>query len=89
MGCFHEYGCNNGRSSKPKLDQGMDACTVMLFMVILAAGLFFTAYSIYQDVHDSGTRTTTYAPFLLLGVALLFALGFEFVNGCGSAAFLC
>jgi inorganic phosphate transporter, PiT family len=32
-------------------------------------------------VTTSGTPTTTWVPFVLLGLALLIALGFEFVNG--------
>jgi PiT family inorganic phosphate transporter len=36
---------------------------------------------VYADVDASGTRTTTFLPYLLLFVALLIALGFEFVNG--------
>jgi PiT family inorganic phosphate transporter len=39
------------------------------------------AYSVYSDVEASGTQVTTYLPFLMLLVALLIALGFEFVNG--------
>jgi PiT family inorganic phosphate transporter len=39
------------------------------------------AYSIYDDVDATGTRVTSYAPYILLFVALLIALGFEFVNG--------
>ena len=34
-----------------------------------------------SDVDAAGTKVTTYLPFLLLFVALLIALGFEFVNG--------
>jgi len=34
-----------------------------------------------NDVSDAGAQTTTWLPYLLLGVALLIALGFEFVNG--------
>src|SRR5262249_43860560 len=41
----------------------------------------FTIYSLYNDVQETGIPVTTYLPFLLLGVALLIALGFEFVNG--------
>jgi len=41
----------------------------------------FVAYSIYSDVDAAGTKVTNYLPFLLLFVALLIALGFEFVNG--------
>ncbi len=33
------------------------------------------------DVSDTGVKTTTWLPFLLLGLALVIALGFEFVNG--------
>ncbi|WP_447335406.1 inorganic phosphate transporter, partial [Klebsiella quasipneumoniae] len=43
--------------------------------------LLFSAYSLMQDVDDVGSAITTWTPFLLLGVALLIALGFEFVNG--------
>ena len=39
------------------------------------------AYSIYADISQAGGGPTTILPFLLLGVALLIALGFEFVNG--------
>jgi len=34
-----------------------------------------------SDVTDAGVPTRAIAPFILLGVALLIALGFEFVNG--------
>ena len=43
--------------------------------------MLFVAYSIYSDVEATGTRVTTYLPYILLFVALLIALGFEFVNG--------
>ena len=39
------------------------------------------AYSIYSDIESAGGGPTTITPFLLLGVAMLIALGFEFVNG--------
>ena len=39
------------------------------------------AYSIYSDIEFAGGGPTTITPFLLLGVAMLIALGFEFVNG--------
>ena len=39
------------------------------------------AYSIYSDVAESGAAPKTILPFLLLGVAMVIALGFEFVNG--------
>jgi inorganic phosphate transporter, PiT family len=67
--------------ARPNLDQGMNMTGLVLFGGVMAAGLLFTAYSIYTDVANSGMPVKTYLPFLLLGVALFIALGFEFVNG--------
>ena len=66
---------------RPKLDSGFDARTAVIFFSVLALALFFVAYSIYVDVNETGVRTTNVLPYVLLGVALLVALGFEFVNG--------
>jgi PiT family inorganic phosphate transporter len=68
-------------ASRPNLDKGFNPLTMIAFFGILAAGLLFVAYSIYVDVNATGTNVTTYVPYLLLLVALLIALGFEFVNG--------
>src|SRR5581483_9975420 len=68
-------------ASRPNLDKGFNPLTMIIFFGILAAGLLFVAYSIYADVDATGTRVTSYMPYLLLFVALLIALGFEFVNG--------
>ena len=68
-------------AGKPHLDHPLDIRAALIFLAILAGGLFYMAYSIYGDVARSGGGPTTIVPFLLLGVALLIALGFEFVNG--------
>src|ERR1700719_3297422 len=68
-------------ASKPNLDKGFNPLTMIVFFGILAAGLLFVAYSIYADVNATGTKVTSYLPYLLLVAALLIALGFEFVNG--------
>lgn len=68
-------------ASRPNLDKGFNPLTMILFFGILATGLLFVAYSIYVDVDATGTKVTTYLPYILLFVALLIALGFEFVNG--------
>ena len=67
--------------AKPQLDKKPGLLTVIVFFAVLAMGLLFTAYSLMHDMQELGTVVTTWAPFLLLGVALLIALGFEFVNG--------
>jgi len=66
---------------RPKLDVGFNPRTAVVFFGVLACVLFFVAYSIYSDVNASGVRTTSWLPFVLLGVALFIALGFECVNG--------
>ena len=68
-------------STRPNLDKGFNPLTAILFFGILACGFLFVAYSLYADVDATGTKVTTYLPYLLLFVALLIALGFEFVNG--------
>src|SRR5262249_21584589 len=65
----------------PDLDRGFNPLAGIIFLGVLGAAMLFVAYSIYADVDATGTRVTNYLPFLLLGVALFIALGFEFVNG--------
>ncbi len=66
---------------RPKLDAKPGPVTLITFVGLLAAGLLFTAWSLVGDVSASGAPVTTWVPYILLGVALLIALGFEFVNG--------
>lgn len=68
-------------ASRPNLNKGFNPLTMIVFFGILAAGLLFVAFSIYEDIDATGTKVTTYLPYMLLFVALLIALGFEFVNG--------
>src|SRR5262245_17575430 len=70
-----------GQPVRPVLDISFHPRTGLVFGVVLAFGLAFTAYNLYSDVTASGTPALTWVPFLLLGVALLIAFGFEFVNG--------
>ncbi|MDA9411377.1 inorganic phosphate transporter [Bradyrhizobium sp. CCBAU 45384] len=68
-------------SKGPDLNRGFHPLTGVIYMGVIAAALLFVAYSIWVDVDASGAQVKTFAPFLLLFVALLIALGFEFVNG--------
>ncbi|HEX4274706.1 MAG TPA: inorganic phosphate transporter [Bryobacteraceae bacterium] len=72
-----------GTAASPALEKKMSRNPGMIGMVIfgvaLLVGVIYTATSISSDL---GTvKTTSVFPFVLLGVALLTALGFEFVNG--------
>jgi len=66
---------------KPHLHKPMDPRFALGILAVLALGLFYMAYSIRSDISAAGGGPTTILPFILLGVALLIALGFEFVNG--------
>jgi len=68
-------------ASRPKLDHKTGPVTAIVFVGLLAAGLLFTGYSLVSDVTEASPKATTALPYLLLFVALLIALGFEFVNG--------
>ena len=78
---LHAQAGTVARPARPDLDRGVHPSTAFIFLGLLAAGLLFVAYSLYSDVAASGAKTTTFLPYLLLFVALLTALGFEFVNG--------
>src|SRR5262249_13523465 len=71
----------HGPAARPNLDKPINRLSAIIFIGLLAVGLLYTAHSLYSDVSDAGVRTSSLLPFLLLGVALLVALGFEFVNG--------
>ena len=71
----------NTAPARPVFDHKPGPRTAIVFIGLLAAGLLFTAYSLVADVSEAGGKTTTLLPYLLLFVALLIALGFEFVNG--------
>jgi PiT family inorganic phosphate transporter len=74
----HHHAHSTG---KPDFSAGPNIGGLILFVGLLAGGLLYTAYSLYTDVTEAGTHTTNVFPYILLGVALLIALGFEFVNG--------
>jgi PiT family inorganic phosphate transporter len=52
---------------------------IIAFLLALASGLGYIAFHVARDL-DNVTVTSAW-PYLLLGLALLIALGFEFVNG--------
>ena len=66
---------------KVDLNQPMSPLGVIIFGAIIAIGLFFVAYMIFSEVETAGAKPSSVFPYLLLAVALLVALGFEFVNG--------
>ncbi len=68
-------------NSRPNLDQGLGVIGMLGFGAAIISAIAYVAYSIYADASQAGVQPTTYLPFILLFIALLIALGFEFVNG--------
>ncbi|WP_144140208.1 inorganic phosphate transporter [Paraburkholderia sp. BCC1884] len=53
--------------------------SLIVFLVVIAVGAVYCAVNLMDDLQP--VRESSVLPYLLLGVALLIALGFEFVNG--------
>jgi PiT family inorganic phosphate transporter len=66
-------------SVRDKLDKAPNKLGMTIFGCAILVGFIYAAFHLISDL--SGVRTTSIFPFFLLGVALLVALGFEFVNG--------
>ncbi len=66
--------------SAPKLDREIHPGGRIGFLLVLAGGLAFAAFNIFNDTRHVGEGLQL-GVFALLGLALLIALGFEFVNG--------
>src|SRR5262249_19296431 len=66
---------------RPRLDQRVSPGTWTAFIVLLSAGLGYMVWNLSSDVGGSPGQAVAIRPFLLLGGALVIALGFEFVNG--------
>lgn len=62
-----------------KLNKGPGRLGTLIFGLVLVAGLIFIGSSIARDLN--GVTLGSSWPYMLLGIALLVALGFEFVNG--------
>jgi PiT family inorganic phosphate transporter len=65
---------------RPRLDQKHSPIAGIVFCTVLALGLGYGLHGLVDDVQNVH-ETIAVGVFLLLGLALLIALGFEFVNG--------
>ncbi len=62
-----------------KIKHGPSLLGVASFLIALASGLFYIVFHVARDL--DAASITSYAPYAMLALALLIALGFEFVNG--------
>jgi PiT family inorganic phosphate transporter len=65
---------------RPALDKKPHPAGAAVFLLVLLGGLAFAAFSVFKDTANVGEPLAMGA-FAFLGLALLIALGFEFVNG--------
>jgi PiT family inorganic phosphate transporter len=70
-----------GPPPRPKMDGKPHVAGALVFFIVLLGALGFTAYSVMTDIDTAGGSTLATGAFVLLGLALIIALGFEFVNG--------
>jgi inorganic phosphate transporter, PiT family len=63
-----------------KLNRSPGKIGMVGFVIVLLVGFSYVGYQLLTDL-GSSVHTTNALPFILLGIALLVALGFEFVNG--------
>ncbi|MGY2050025.1 inorganic phosphate transporter [Methylobacterium sp. JK268] len=65
----------------PSLDHRLHPGAIATFLLLLVGGLGYAVYGLVSDMHAAGQPPLAIGAFVLLGLALLIALGFEFVNG--------
>ena len=68
------------RPARPRLDHKIHPGAIATFVLLLVCGVGYAAYGIFTDTGNVGEPLAIGA-LVLLGIALLIALGFEFVNG--------
>ena len=76
---LHPASLDAGR--RPDLNAKPHWAGIVVFLALLVIGLGFVVRGISGDMHQAGAPPLAVGAFLLLGLALLIALGFEFVNG--------
>ena len=67
--------------SRPSMDAKTHPAGLIIFVALLLGGVAYGVYGLMADLGDSGTPPLAVGAFVSLAVALLIALGFEFVNG--------
>lgn len=77
---LNDTGPTSQSARKPDLYRKPHVSMVAGFLLFLVSGIGYAAYGIFTDTHSVGEPLAISA-LLLLGVALMIALGFEFVNG--------
>src|ERR1700749_3380539 len=62
-----------------KLKRSQSKAGLIAFLIALSGGIVFIVFHVARDL--DAASVTSYAPYAMLAMALVIALGFEFVNG--------
>ncbi|SAI69192.1 phosphate transporter [Bordetella ansorpii] len=73
----YEQTAPAGAAPHPLDKRGNDKLFTSVFMLVVVLGLTYVGYALSRDLENASQAV----PWILLGLALLIALGFEFVNG--------
>ncbi|MBD8908622.1 inorganic phosphate transporter [Methylorubrum zatmanii] len=71
----------SSHKGRPKLEPTIHPGGVIAFLLVLAAGIGYAAFNLHSDISAVNEAPLALGAFALLALALLIALGFEFVNG--------
>ena len=74
-------GTTQVTAGRPNLEDGSHRATLPVILLLLMAGLGYAVYGLLSDMNSVDEQPLALGAFILLGIALLIALGFEFVNG--------
>ncbi len=66
---------------RPNLNAKPHPAGIAVFLALLILGIGFAVHGLLSDMNQAGGPPLAIGAFALLGLALLIALGFEFVNG--------
>jgi len=72
---------HTSHAARPNLDSGTHFSAIVVFIALLAVGVGIVIRGILGDLDAAGTQPLAIGVFVLLGLALLCALAFEFVSG--------
>jgi PiT family inorganic phosphate transporter len=70
-----------GAVARPQMGGKPPIAAIILFVGLLAGGVLYAVLGLSNDINIAGGAPLETGVFILLGIALLIALGFEFVNG--------
>ena len=66
---------------RPRMDEKPNTAGIVIFVALLLGGVGYAVYGVMSDIGDASAPPLAVGAFVSLSVALLIALGFEFVNG--------